>query len=230
MTGQPEQHRQPGSSKPFNIAVFASGSGTNFQAIVDAVNDGKLDVDIRLLVCDRPQAKVVERAREANIDVFTFRPKEYAARELYEAEILQQLEENEVDLIVLAGYMRLITDKLIKPYYGRIINIHPSLLPVFPGTHGIEQAFDYGVKFTGVTVHYVDGGMDTGPIIAQRAVEIAEEDTLETLEAKIHRVEHELFPQVIGFIRNGWVQLNGRKVIVKPTSTPNDGRFRYVGD
>jgi len=201
--------------KPFRIAVFASGSGSNFQAIVDAVRERRLDVSVELLVCDRPAAPVVERAAKEKIPAFVFRPKDYPSREDYEREIVRLLKEKEIDLIVLAGYMRLITDVLIAPYYGRIINIHPSLLPAFPGVNGIGQALAYGVKVTGVTVHFVDGGMDTGPIIAQRAVEVYDGDTEETLSSRIHLVEHELYPQVIGWIRQGRVLLDGRKVTVR---------------
>ncbi|WP_248929793.1 phosphoribosylglycinamide formyltransferase [Paenibacillus hamazuiensis] len=196
--------------KPFRIAVFASGTGSNFQAIADAVQAGKLDVRIELLVCDRPKALVVERAERAGVPVFAFRPKEYASREQYEAEILQRLREREIDLVVMAGYMRLITPVLVEPLYGRMINIHPSLLPSFPGLHAVRQALEHGVKVTGVTVHYVDGGMDTGPIIAQRAVAVEPEDTEETLSAKIHTVEHELLPSVIRWIREGRVRLEGK--------------------
>lgn len=200
------------SSSPFRIAVFASGSGSNFQAIADAVNAGQLDVRIELLVCDRPAAKVVERAHAAGVQVHAFRPKEYASREEYEKEILALLQEKQVDLIVMAGYMRLITSVLVEPFYGRMINVHPSLLPAFPGVNAIGQALDYGVKVTGVTVHFVDGGMDTGPIIAQEALEIEPGDTEETVAERVHRIEHKLYPQVIGWIREGKVRLNGRHV------------------
>ncbi len=198
--------------KPMRIAVFASGNGSNFQAIADAVASGELDVSLELLVCDRPQAAVVERARKANVEVFAFRPKEYAAREDYEREILQQLKQRQVDLIVLAGYMRLITPVLVEPFYGRMINIHPSLLPSFSGVNAIREAFQYGVKVTGVTVHFVDSGLDTGPIIAQSPVEVHEADTEETLTERIHREEHRLFPRVIRLIHEGRVSLEGRKV------------------
>ncbi|TBL68015.1 phosphoribosylglycinamide formyltransferase [Paenibacillus thalictri] len=195
--------------KPFRIAVFASGSGSNFQALADAVQAGKLDVRIELLVCDKPRAKVVERAEQAGVNVFAFKPKDYAAREAYEADILRKLEEHEIDLIVLAGYMRIITPVLVEPWYGRMINIHPSLLPSFPGLHAVRQALDHGVKVTGVTVHYVDGGMDTGPVIAQRAVSIELDDTEETLMERIHRIEHELLPHVVQRISQDKVRLTG---------------------
>lgn len=203
-----------GSAKPFRIAVFASGNGSNFQALVDAVTAGKLDVAIELLVCDKPQAKVVERAAQAGVNSFVFRPKEYDSREAYEAEIMRRLQEREIDLIVLAGYMRIISSTLVEPYFGRIINIHPALLPAFPGVNGIQQAIEYGVKLSGVTVHFVDGGMDTGPIIAQRAVEVSNDDTVDTLGDKLHRIEHELYPAVIAAIRAGRVKLEGRHVKV----------------
>ncbi|GAA3412647.1 phosphoribosylglycinamide formyltransferase [Paenibacillus hodogayensis] len=192
----------------FRIAVFASGSGSNFQAIVDAVQAGKLDVEVGLLVCDRPNAKVVERASAAGVDTFAFRPKDYASKAEYETEIVRRLQERGIELIVLAGYMRIISDTLLVPYAGRIVNIHPSLLPSFPGLDAIGQALAHRVQVTGVTVHYVDGGMDTGPIIAQRAVEVEEDDTSDSLGAKIHPVEHELYPAVIRLIRDGSVRLS----------------------
>ena len=200
------------SLRKFRIAVFASGSGSNFQAIANKVSRGELQVEIALLVCDKPKARVVERAVAAGVPVFTFKPQEYATREEYEAEIVSQLRAYEIDLVVLAGYMRLITNVLLEPYEGRIINIHPSLLPAFPGIDGIGDAFRYGVKVTGVTVHVVDAGMDSGPIIAQEAVEIEPDDTLETLTEKIHQVEHELYPRVIRLFSEGRVKLSGRKV------------------
>lgn len=201
--------------QPYRIAIFASGSGSNFQAIVDQVQKGKLDVSIELLVCDRPQAYVVERAKEANVPVFAFRPKEYANREAYEALILKELQDRQVDLVVMAGYMRIITNVLVEPFFGRMINIHPSLLPSFPGVRAIEQAVDYGVKQTGVTVHFVDGGLDSGPIIAQRAVEIHEHETAESLAERIHAAEHLLLPQVIRWLREDRVSLDGRRVGVR---------------
>ncbi|TCJ01747.1 phosphoribosylglycinamide formyltransferase [Cytobacillus praedii] len=180
-----------------NIAIFASGSGTNFQAIVDAVKAGKLSAVIKLLVCDRQEAYSIERAIKENIPSFVFTAKEYASKEEYETEILQKLRELEVDYVVLAGYMRLIGPTLLKNYEGRIINIHPSLLPAFPGKDAIGQALNANVKESGVTIHFVDEGMDTGPIIAQQSVPISKEETIESLQAKIHEIEHKLYPQVL---------------------------------
>ncbi|WP_057768073.1 phosphoribosylglycinamide formyltransferase [Cytobacillus praedii] len=180
-----------------NIAIFASGSGTNFQAIVDAVKAGKLSAVIKLLVCDRQEAYSIERAIKENIPSFVFTAKEYASKEEYETEILQKLRELEADYVVLAGYMRLIGPTLLKNYEGRIINIHPSLLPAFPGKDAIGQALNANVKESGVTIHFVDEGMDTGPIIAQQSVPISKEETIESLQAKIHEIEHKLYPQVL---------------------------------
>jgi len=196
------------------IAVFASGNGSNFQAIADAVQAGKLDVSIELLVCDKPQAPVVARAERAGVEAFVFKPKDYASREAYEQEILQKLRDKQVDLVVLAGYMRIITSVLVEPYEGKMINIHPSMLPSFPGVNAIGQALQYGVKVTGVTVHFVDGGLDSGPIIAQRAVDILPGDTEESVAARIHAVEQELYPQVIEWIAAGKVSIAGRHVVI----------------
>lgn len=180
-----------------NIAIFASGSGSNFQAMIDAVAAGSLTANIRLLICDQPDAFAIERANQAGIDVFAFRAKDYPSKAMYEEAILQQLKEKHIDLIVLAGYMRLIGPTLLTAYEGNIINIHPSLLPAFPGKDAIGQALDAGVKVSGVTIHYVDAGMDTGPIIEQQAIDVAADETKESLQAKIHKIEHALYPAVV---------------------------------
>lgn len=198
----------------YRIAVFASGQGSNFQNLLDASRTGDLDAEIVLLVCDKPQAFVVERARRAGVECYLFNPKSYARREDYEAEIAVELEKRGVDLVVLAGYMRLLTSVLVEPYAGRMINIHPSLLPAFPGKDAIGQAWEYGVKVTGVTVHLVDGGMDTGAVIAQTAVDITPDDTLDSLEAKIHDAEQRLYPQVVSWFATNQVRLEGRKVTI----------------
>ncbi|EOS55046.1 phosphoribosylglycinamide formyltransferase [Paenibacillus barengoltzii] len=198
----------------YRIAVFASGNGSNFQNLLDATRSGGLDAEIVLLVCDKPQAFVVERARQAGVECYLFDPKAYARREDYEAEIAAELDKRQIDLVVLAGYMRLLTSVLVEPYAGRMINIHPSLLPAFPGKNAIGQAWEYGVKVTGVTVHLVDGGMDTGAVVAQAAVEITADDTLETLEAKIHATEGRLYPQVVSWFAKNRVRVEGRKVTI----------------
>ncbi|MDQ0219840.1 phosphoribosylglycinamide formyltransferase [Peribacillus cavernae] len=179
------------------IAVFASGNGSNFQAIVDAKKESGLDAEICLVVSDKKDAFVLRRADSAGIETFCFTPKEYKSKEDFETVILTKLRDHEVEFIVLAGYMRLIGPTLLHEFPGRIINIHPSLLPAFPGRDAIGQAFAAKVKITGVTVHFVDEGMDTGPIIAQQSVPVLEGDTRQTLQQRIQGKEHELYPLVL---------------------------------
>lgn len=201
----------------YRIAVFASGEGSNFQALVDAAKNGGLDATVDLLVCDKPAARVVHRAKDAGIDCHLFTPKNYESREAYEAEIVEVLESKNIDLVVLAGYMRLLTSVVVDRYAGRLINIHPSLLPAFAGKDAIGQALEYGVKVTGVTVHFVDGGMDTGPIIAQHPVPILPEDTVESISRSIHAAEQQLYPEVVSWFAQGLVRLEGRQVtVLKP--------------
>ena len=180
-----------------NIAVFASGNGSNFEAIAVAVQNGEINANISLLVCDKPGAKVIARAERLGVPVFICDPRDFANRAAHEGHILSTLREAGVDFIVLAGYMRIIGETLLGAYGGRIVNIHPSYLPEFPGLEAIRKAFESGASETGVTVHYVDAGVDTGPIIAQRKVDILPGDTLETLEERVHQVEHELYVEVL---------------------------------
>ncbi|HEY4391894.1 MAG TPA: phosphoribosylglycinamide formyltransferase [Paenibacillus sp.] len=201
-------------ASPFRVAVFASGQGSNFQTLVEAIQNGSIDAEIVLLVSDKAKAPVVERAYKAGVDSYVFDPKAYQKREDYELEIATELERRQVDLVVLAGYMRLLTPVLVDRYAGRMINIHPSLLPAFPGKDATLQAWNYGVKTTGITVHLVDGGMDTGAVIAQKAVEIRDSDSLESLEEKIHAAEKELYPEVVSWFAKGLVHVEGRKVSV----------------
>lgn len=179
------------------VAIFASGSGSNFQAIMDAVKSGSLQANINLMVCDKVGAFAIERAQKEDVPQFVFSAKDYGSKAEYEEEILKRLKSHEIDYIVLAGYMRLIGPTLLREFEGRIINIHPSLLPSFPGKDAIGQALAAKVKVSGVTIHFVDEGMDTGPIIAQKAIEISEDETLESLQNKIHAIEHELYPVVL---------------------------------
>ncbi len=180
-----------------NIAVFASGSGTNFEAIVNAVEKGLIkDAKVLLMVCDKKDAFVITRAKNHNVEQFVFNAKDYKSKEEFETIIVNKLNELKIDLVCLAGYMRYIGKVLLDNYEGRIINIHPALLPSFKGAHGIQDAFDYGVKVFGVTVHYVDSGVDSGKIIMQRGFEYYGNDIVE-LEAKIHAVEHVLYIEAI---------------------------------
>lgn len=179
------------------IAIFASGSGSNFQAIIDAIKSGMLQAEVRLLVCDQKNAKVIERANKEGIPSFIFSAKDYPSKPEYEKAILQELRQNEIEWIILAGFMRIIGETLIRAYEGKMVNIHPSLLPAFPGKDAIGQALNAKVNITGVTIHYVDQGMDTGPIIAQQSVTIEEHDTHDSLQKKIQQVEHILYPKII---------------------------------
>ncbi|MBA3926858.1 phosphoribosylglycinamide formyltransferase [Listeria rustica] len=182
------------------IAIFASGSGSNFQALVD---DAMIKESVALLVCDKPGAYVLDRAEAAGIPVFVFAPKTFADKAVFEREIVAKLQESGVEFLVLAGYMRLIGSTLLEAYENKIINLHPSLLPAFPGKDAMGQALAAGVTETGVTAHFVDAGMDTGPIIAQQSVAILPEDTVESLATRIHKVEHAFYPEVVKKIIGG---------------------------
>ena len=178
------------------LAVFASGNGTNFEAIARACMQGELAAEVVLLVCDRPGARVVGRAEGFGIPTFVFDPKAYGSKEEYERLIVQRLEEAGAELVCLAGYMRILGETMLGACGGRIVNIHPSLLPAFRGKDAIGQAFDYGVKVFGVTIHWVDATLDGGRIIAQRAFGYDGHDRAE-LEARVHAVEHELYVETL---------------------------------
>ena len=178
------------------IAVFASGCGSNFEALETACRNGELDAEIVLVMTDKPASFVIERARQTDIRVVALEPKAFQSKQAYEEALLGILREERVEWIVLAGYMRLIGTTLLAAYPSRIVNIHPSLLPSFPGKDAIGQAIAHGVKVTGVTVHLVDEGMDTGPILAQAAVPVVEGDAEKTAEA-IHAVEHVLYKETL---------------------------------
>ncbi|WP_100489266.1 phosphoribosylglycinamide formyltransferase [Sporolactobacillus pectinivorans] len=179
------------------IAVFASGNGTNFQEIIESVARGEIAATVALMVCDQPGAAVIERAEKAGIDVLVVSRKDYPTKHAFEETIVEACKQHNIDFIFLAGYMKLLGKTLLEAYPHKVVNIHPALLPSFTGLDAIGQAFRKGVKITGVTVHYVDEGMDTGPIIAQAAVPVKDGDTIDTLEARIHETEHKLYPQTI---------------------------------
>ncbi|XBG79683.1 phosphoribosylglycinamide formyltransferase [Enterococcus cecorum] len=179
------------------VAILASGNGSNFEALAHQFQAGLLPGELIFVFSDHHNAYVLERAQRLNVRAFSFEVKEFENKAAYEKALLQLLQEQQIDLIVLAGYMRIIGQTLLSHYSNRILNIHPSLLPSFPGLHGIKDAYEYGVKVTGVTVHLVDDGVDTGTIIAQEPVMILPEDTLESLEEKIHQTEHRLYPKVL---------------------------------
>lgn len=199
-----------------NIVVFASGRGTNFSAIAKAVKSGKIKANLALLVCDNPKALVLKKAKSAGVKIALIKREDFVSKKDFENKINGLLRVNKIELIVLAGFMRMLSGNFVKAHSGRIINIHPSLLPAFKGTNGIKDAFDYGVKVTGVTVHFVDELMDHGPIILQAEVKIGESDTLRSLEEKIHKVEHKLYPEAIKLFAEDKLKIIGRKVRVSP--------------
>ena len=180
-----------------NVAIFASGSGTNFEALAEAIENKKIKANLLLMVTDNPNAYVIKRASNHNVETLIFNPKDYAKKSDYEAMIVKRLDELKIDIICLAGYMRICGKTLLSSYEGKIINIHPALLPSFKGAHGILDAYNYGVKVFGVTVHFVDAGMDSGKIIDQEAFHVDEDDSIDDVEEKIHAIEHVLYPKVL---------------------------------
>ncbi len=190
-----------------NFAVFASGRGGNLQAIIKAVKNKKINAALAVVFSDKPHAYALVRAKKAGIATLCISPADYPNRDAFDRAVLEELKEYDINFIVLAGYMRLLSASFVKQYANRIINIHPSLLPAFKGTQGIADAFNYGVKVTGVTIHFVTDAMDAGEIIAQEPVLISAKDTLAKLEARIHKVEHKLYPKVIDLFARGKVKI-----------------------
>jgi phosphoribosylglycinamide formyltransferase-1 len=198
------------------LGVLISGGGTNLQAIIDASAEGRLDAEIAVVIANHEGAYGLERARKAGIPAIWIDRSKYDAPSAYNHAIREYLDEHEIDLVVMAGYMRLLGKEVLDAYPDRVVNIHPALLPSFPGASGIDDAFVYGVKVTGVTVHFANEVFDDGPIIAQEALVIGEDDTLESLEAKIHEIEHRIYPIALQWIATGRVRIEGRKVSIAP--------------
>ncbi|MFQ5837182.1 MAG: phosphoribosylglycinamide formyltransferase [Thermoplasmata archaeon] len=196
-----------------NVGVLASGRGTDFQSIVDAVERGDLDVNIAILVCNHRDAPVIDRAKRHGVP-WVFIDHRGKGRKEFEEEVVKVLQEKEVDLIVFAGFMRIVTSYFIGQFRGRIINIHPSLLPSFPGTHAQKDALDWGVRVSGCTVHIVDESVDGGPIIFQKAVPVYPEDDPDTLAARILKEEHKVLPYVIRLFAENRLKVVGRKVFI----------------
>ena len=188
------------------VGVLVSGSGTNLQAIIDAQAEG-LQIEVAHVVSSRPDAYGIERAKTAGIPVLVMNQALYADPRAADEMIADTLKASGVEYVVMAGYMRMVTGVLLDAFPNRIINLHPALLPSFVGAHAIQDAFDAGVKVTGVTVHFANEEYDKGPIIAQRAVVVRESDTVDTLEERIHEVEHEMYPQVLGWLADGRVEV-----------------------
>ena len=198
-----------------NIAVLCSGSGTNLQAIIDSVKNGSIPVNIALVLSDNQSAYALERAKKAGIETVVLNSKNYKSREDFDREVVKNLNKRNIGLVVLAGFMRLLSPYLIKEYRNKIMNIHPALLPSFKGTNGIKDALDYGVKVTGATVHFVDEHLDNGPIILQKCVEIRESDTEEALLERVHKAEHEIYPEAVKMFAEGRLKIEGRRVVIK---------------
>ncbi|MBI5416469.1 phosphoribosylglycinamide formyltransferase [Candidatus Poribacteria bacterium] len=198
-----------------NIAILISGSGTNLQSIINEVEIGNIPATISLVISNMKDAYGLVRAKKHNIPTFVLDHKKFQSREDFDKEMVLILKKNNIDLVVLAGFMRVISPYFVNNYRNRIINIHPAILPSFPGTHAQKQAFDYGVKYTGCTVHFIDEGTDTGPIILQAVVPVNDNDTSDTLASRILEQEHKILPLAIKYFVENKLVIQGRKVFIK---------------
>ena len=201
----------------FRVAVLVSGEGTNLQAILDSVR-GREGIEVVCVASNRPEARGLERARAAGVETGVFPAGDYGSRAERDAAMGDWLERHGVDLVVLAGLMEVLSPEFVRRFEGRLINVHPSLLPAFRGIDAIQQAFDYGARFTGVTVHFVDEGVDSGPIILQQPLELPYPPDMKATEERVHRVEHELLPRVIRLMARGAVRIdpdNRRHVLIE---------------
>ena len=205
------------------IAVLVSGRGSNLQAIIDNIEKGLLPAEIAVVISDQPEAYSLERARKHNIPAVPLSAKGYKGkREEYDALLVKELQKHRVELVCLAGFMRIITPALIKAFPSRILNIHPALLPAFPGLHVQKAALEHGVKFSGCTVHFVDEGMDTGPIIIQAVVPVLDNDTEDSLSERILKQEHKIYSRAIQLYAEGRLKIAGRRVMVVNGKTATD--------
>ncbi len=198
-----------------NIGVLVSGSGSNFQSIIDQTENGNLDAVIKVVICNNPDAYALERAKKHNIPSVIIDHKDFKDRSELDEKMIDILKSYSVELVIMAGFMRVLTPLFIKAFPMRIMNIHPAILPSFQGTHAQERAFNYGVKFSGCSVHFADEGVDTGPVIIQSVVPVYDDDTADTLQERILKEEHRIFPQAIQFYAEGKLEVVGRKVHVK---------------
>lgn len=197
-----------------SLGVLASGRGSNLQAIIDNIQAGKLEAAVKVVISDKPEAYVLERAAQHNIEGIHISPKEYETRQHYEAAVVEALRKHKVELVVLAGYMLMVGKTLLSEFPNRVMNIHPALLPAFPGTHGQRDALMYGVRYSGCTVHFVDEGMDTGPIILQAVVPVMQDDSEDTLANRILTEEHKIYSQAIQLFADGRLKVEGRRVVI----------------
>jgi len=201
--------------RPIHIAVLVSGNGTNLQAIIDAIEAGRLQVELKVVISNNPNAYAIERAKRHHIPVEVIPDDTFPDRETYDARLIETLMGYSIDLVVLAGFMRVLTPKFVRAFPMRIMNIHPALLPSFPGLRVQKKALEHGVKFSGATVHFVDEGVDTGPIIIQAVVPVYDDDTEEALSARILKEEHRIYPQAIQLFAEGRLEVRGRRVFVR---------------
>ncbi len=201
--------------KKLKLGVLASGSGTNLQAILEASANDKIDADVRIVISDVAAAKALERAKKFGVATAIHLRKNYPTKEEFEKAIVRDLKKHDVELVCLAGYMRIVGKEFLAAFPDRVINIHPALLPSFPGLDAQKQALEYGVKVSGCTVHFVDEKTDNGPIILQAAVKVAEDDTVDTLSARILKEEHRIYPEAINLCARGRLVLKGRRVRIK---------------
>jgi len=203
--------------RTFRIGVLGSGAGSNFAAIADSCAAGIIPAQIALVLSDVAEAGILEKARARKLSAQFIAPGKFRTKldEAAEAAFVQALRDAKADLIVLAGFMRVLKGEFLRAFEGRIVNIHPSLLPSFPGLEAWKQALDHGVRVTGCTVHFVDAGVDSGPIIGQQTVPVLDDDTPETLHQRIHEAEHDLYPKCVAAIARGDISVSGRRVIWK---------------
>ncbi|MBI5050187.1 MAG: phosphoribosylglycinamide formyltransferase [Nitrospirae bacterium] len=198
-----------------NIGALASGRGSNFQAIIDSIESGFLKAKIAVLISDNPEAYALQRAKKHGVETLVLHPKDFHDRDSYYSRIAKEFKTRNTGLVVLAGFMRVVGKSLTREFHNKIMNIHPAILPSFPGLHGQKQAVDYGVKISGCTVHFVDEGVDTGPVIIQAAVPAYHDDTEESLSERILTQEHKIFPLAIRLFSEGRLNVEGRKVVIK---------------
>jgi len=204
------------------LGVLVSGSGSNLQAIIDNIEAGRLDAQIKIVISNVPGVFALERARKHGLPAMVISHKDYKSREDFDQKLVEVLKEYEVELVILAGFMRVVTPVLLRAFLMRVMNIHPALLPAFPGTHVWQAEIDYGVKFAGCTVHFVDEGTDTGPIIIQAVVPVYDDDTAETLNARILKQEHKIYSRAIQLFAEGRLELKGRRVLTRGVPRAED--------
>ena len=196
------------------VAVLLSGRGSNFRAIHDAIREGRINAELALVVSNRAEAPGLQTARERGLEALFLDPKAYPSKEAYDEAIVAELRKREIDLVCLAGYMKIVTPLFCQAFRHRIMNIHPALLPSFPGLHAQKQAVDYGVRYSGATVHFVSEEVDAGPIILQAVVPVYQDDTEETLANRILIFEHEIYPEAVHLYFEGKLEVRGRKVYI----------------